>query len=147
MLKPAYNFYGVAMTQLMMPYVQRLQSVADSVAKLITMFSLTGLMTDMSSIMQGDPDAANQAVTRGKTLAIQRDNQGIVMLDKASEEFFQINTPLNGLDTLMDNTQMIAYPSSIEGIGTNRTGIHLMVRLDHSMTLLALNRKLTQCRN
>lgn len=127
MLKPAYNFYGVAMTQLMMPYVQRLQSVADSVAKLITMFSLTGLMTDMSSIMQGDPDAANQAVTRGKTLAIQRDNQGIVMLDKASEEFFQINTPLNGLDTLMDKyTQMIAYPSRmplLKVLGTPTGGL------------------------
>ena len=38
MLKPAYNFYGMPMTQLMMPYVQRFQSIADSVAKLITMY-------------------------------------------------------------------------------------------------------------
>ncbi|WZX01631.1 portal protein [Acinetobacter phage VB_AB_Acb75] len=31
-----------------------------------------------------------------------------------SEEFFQINTPLSGLDTLLDKfTQMLAYPSKI----------------------------------
>ena len=60
MLKPAYNFYGIAMTQLMLPYVQRFQSVADSVAKLITMFSLTGLKTDMSAILQGEEGGANQ---------------------------------------------------------------------------------------
>lgn len=114
MLKPAYNFYGVAMTQLMLPYVQRFQSIADAVAKLITMFSLTGLKTDMSSILTGDANGVNQLVNRGKTLALQRDNQGIVAVDKATEEFFQLNTPLSGLDTLVDKfTVMQAYPSKM----------------------------------
>ncbi|WMC00220.1 putative portal protein [Acinetobacter phage Ab65] len=114
MLKPAYNFYGMSMSQLMLPYVQRHQSIVDAVAKLITMFSLTGIKTDMSAILQGDEGGANQLISRLKTLALGRDNQGVVALDGESEEFFQINTPLSGLDTLLDKfTQMLAYPSKI----------------------------------
>uniref|UniRef100_A0AAU8EIV7 Portal protein n=1 Tax=Acinetobacter phage vB_AbaM-SPA TaxID=3161144 RepID=A0AAU8EIV7_9CAUD len=114
MLKPAYNFYGMSMSQLMLPYVQRHQSIVDAVAKLITMFSLTGIKTDMSAILQGDEGGANQLISRLKTLALGRDNQGVVALDGTTEEFFQINTPLSGLDTLLDKfTQMLAYPSKI----------------------------------
>lgn len=114
MLKPAYNFYGLSKTQQMLPFVQRFQSVADAVAKVITMFSLTGLKTDMTSILSGEEDGANQLINRVKTLALMRDNRGIVATDKESEEFFQINTPLSGLDTLLDKyTQMVAYPSKM----------------------------------
>ena len=114
MLKPAYNFYGVSMIQLMLPYVQRFQSIADSVAKLITMFSLTGVKTDMSSILSAEEGGANTMINRFKTLALMRDNQGVVALDKETEEIFQINTPLSGLDVIVDKfTQMIAYPSKI----------------------------------
>lgn len=114
MLKPAYNFYGVAMSQLMLPYVQRFQSIADAVAKLITMFSLTGVKTDMSAILGGEEGGAQSLVDRIKTLALMRDNRGVVAVDKESEEIFQINTPLSGLDTLVDKfTQMQAYPSKM----------------------------------
>jgi len=114
MLKPAYNFYGVSMTQLMLPYVQRFQSIADAVAKLITMFSLTGLKTDMSAILQGEEGGGNELINRLKTLAVMRDNNGILATDAQTEEFFQINTPLSGLDTLVDKfTQMQAYPSKM----------------------------------
>ena len=113
-LKPMYNFYGISMTQLMLPYVQRLQSVADATAKVITMFSLTGVKTDMSAILAGDEDGANQAVTRIKALGMMRDNTGVVALDKTNEEIFQINTPLTGLHELVDKfTQMVSYPSKM----------------------------------
>lgn len=114
MLKPAYNFYGIAMSQLMLPYVQRFQSVTDSVAKVITMFSLTGLKMDMSNILSGEEGGANEAISRMKALVLGRDNQGIVAIDKTAEEVFQINTPLTGLDTLVDKfTQMVATPARI----------------------------------
>ena len=111
-LKPMYNFYGVSMTQLMLPYVQRLQSVADATAKVITMFSLTGLKTDMSAILSAEEGGANELVNRVKTLGLMRDNRGVLAVDKDTEEVFQINTPLTGLDVLLDKfTQMVAYPS------------------------------------
>lgn len=114
MLRPAYNFYGMSMSQLMLPYVQRHQSIVDSVAQVITMFSLTGLSTDMTGLMQSSENGANQLIERAKSMALMRKNDGIVMLDKSTEEFFQINTPLTSLDTLLDKfTQMLAYPSKI----------------------------------
>ena len=112
MLKPAYNFYGISMTQLMMPYVQRFQSIADAVAKVITMFSLTGVKTDMGAVIAGETGGANTLADRMQTLALMRDNRGILAVDMTGEEVFQINTPLSGLDTLVDKfTQMQAYPS------------------------------------
>ncbi|WP_236273086.1 anti-CBASS protein Acb1 family protein, partial [Escherichia coli] len=85
MLKPAYNFYGISMSQLMLPYVQRHQSIVDAVAKLITMFSLTGIKTDMSAILAGDEGGANQLMMRLKALALGRDNQGVLAIDKGQE--------------------------------------------------------------
>lgn len=126
MLKPAYNFYGVAMTQLMLPYVQRFQSVNDAVAEVIKMFSLTGLKTDMSNILSGT-GGVNETLNRVKTLALMRDNKGILAIDKDAEEVFQINTPLTGLDTILDKyTQMQAYPSQIpilKILGTPTAGL------------------------
>lgn len=127
MLKPAYNFYGVSMTQLMLPYVQRLQSVCDSVAKVVTMFSLTGLKTDMTNILSGDDGGVNQSLARTKALVLRRDNEGVLVVDKESEEVFQINTPLSGLDTILDKfTQMVAYPSRmpvLKVLGTPTGGL------------------------
>lgn len=127
MLKPAYNFYGMPMTQLMMPYVQRFQSIADSVAKLITMFSLTGVKTDLSTIMSGEEGGANETLMRLKTFALMRDNQGVMALDKEMEEIFQINTPLTGLDVILDKfTQMQAYPARmpvLKVFGTPTAGL------------------------
>lgn len=114
MLKPAYNFYGIAMSQLMLPYVQRLQSTLDATAKVITMFSLTGIKTDMTAVLSGNKGGANQLMTRLKALTMGRDNKGVVALNKDTEEFFQINTPLNSLDALLNiMIQAVAYPSKI----------------------------------
>lgn len=113
-LKPMYNFYGVSMTQLMLPAVQRFQSVSDATAKVVTMFSLTGVKTDMSALLASDEGGASEVVNRIKALSMMRDNTGVVALDKDSEEIFQINTPLSGLDVILDKfVQMLAYPSKI----------------------------------
>lgn len=127
MLKPAYNFYGISMIQLMVPYVQRLQSVIDAVAKVITMFSLTGLKTDLGSLISASENGINIPVARARELGLLRDNTGVLLVDKEGEEIFQINTPLNGLKDLVDAfTQMVAYPSKIPVIklfGTPTAGL------------------------
>lgn len=114
MLKPAYNFYGVAMSQLMLPYVQRLQSTLDSTAKLIEAFSLTILKTDMTPILSGQEGGVGEMVKRTKAFTAMRKNDGILMVDKNGEDIEQINTPLSGLDALINiMVQMVAYPSKI----------------------------------
>lgn len=105
MLKPAYNFGGVSMTQLMMPYVERWLRTVDSVSDLLHSFSLSGIKTDMSAILGGSDDGDTNIILRAELYNRLRDNRGLMLLSKDEEEFFQFNTPLSGLDALLAQSQ------------------------------------------
>ena len=112
MLKPAYNFGGVSMTQLMMPYVERWLRTVDSVSDLLHSFSLSGIKTDMSAILGGSDDGDTSIILRAELYNRLRDNRGLMLLSKDEEEFFQFNTPLSGLDALLAQSQeQMAAPS------------------------------------
>lgn len=112
MLKPAYNFGGVSMTQLMMPYVERWLRTVDSVSDLLHRFSLSGIKTDMSAILGGSDDGDTNIILRAELYNRLRDNRGLMLLSKDEEEFFQFNTPLSGLDALLAQSQeQMAAPS------------------------------------
>lgn len=111
-LKPAYNFGGVSMSQLMMPYVDRWLRTVDSVSDLLHSFSLSGIKTDMSGILSGGCDSNTDMTLRAELYNRLRDNRGLMLLDKDAEEFFQFNTPLSGLDALLSQSQeQMAAPS------------------------------------
>lgn len=112
MLKPAYNFGGVSMTQLMIPYVKRWLRTVDSVSDLLHSFSLSGIKTDMSAILSGSDDGDTNIMLRAELYNRLRDNRGLMLLSKDDEEFFQFNTPLSGLDALLAQSQeQMAAPS------------------------------------
>ena len=112
MLKPAYNFGGVSMTQLMIPYVKRWLRTVDSVSDLLHSFSLSGIKTDMSAILSGSDDGDTNIMLRAELYNRFRDNRGLMLLSKDDEEFFQFNTPLSGLDALLAQSQeQMAAPS------------------------------------
>ena len=112
LLKSAYNFGGVSMSQLMMPYVDRWLRTVDSVSDLLHSFSLSGIKTDMSTILSGGCDEEVNMTLRAEVYNRFRDNRGLMMLDKDNEEFFQFNTPLSGLDALLAQSQeQLAMPS------------------------------------
>ena len=145
MLKPAYNFRGISMTQLMVPYVQRFNRTVDSVSDLIHTYSLTGIKTDMSAMLQGDLNGVSSLITRLQAFTKMRNNQGIMAVDKDGEEFFQLNTPLSTLDSLQDQSlQMLAMPAKIplvkllgtppSGLSSNADG-EIRVYYDHIAAL------------
>lgn len=110
-LKPAYNFGGISMFQLMKPYVERYQRTADSVAQIVQAFSLTILSTDMSGILTSGESDANLWLRAGIFNRF-RENSGMMLLDKESEEIDQINTPLTSLPELLTKSQeQMAGPS------------------------------------
>lgn len=112
MLKPAYNFSGVSMLQLMQPYVERWQRTVDSVSDLVHSFSITGLKTNMQNILEGGQEGMAQLVMRSQMFSQLRNNQNLMLMDKDMEEFFQFNTPLSTLDNLMQKAQeQMAGPS------------------------------------
>lgn len=104
MLKPAFNFSGISLSQLAEPYVNNWLRTRQSVADLINNFSITILKTEMSQVLQGDCDGTD-IFTRADMFTLTRSNRGLMMIDKNAEELDQVNTPLSGLHELQAQSQ------------------------------------------
>ncbi|WP_164867985.1 DUF1073 domain-containing protein [Rhodovarius crocodyli] len=125
-LKPAYNFGGLSLTQMAMPYVNNWIRTRTSVGDLVHNYSVMQLATDMSNMLQqgGAADLINRARLFNQT----RDNRGVMMTDKATEEISNVSVPLANLDKLQAQAQeQIASISSIPLVvllGTTPAGLN-----------------------
>lgn len=128
LLKPAYNFGGISMVQLMIPYVERWLRTVNSISDLLHSFSLSGIKTDMSAILSGGCDSGADLALRAELYNRTRDNRGLMLLDKDAEEFFQFNTPISGLDALLAQAQeQMAAPSHtplVKLLGVTPSGLN-----------------------
>lgn len=114
LLKPAYNFGGLSLTQLMEPYVLRWLKTVDSVNRIINNFSVMILKSNMQTVLAGDAAGGTGLMNRAKLFVATRDNQGLTILDKDTEEMEQIAVPLSGLDELQAQAQEhMAAPSHV----------------------------------
>jgi uncharacterized protein len=104
MLKPAYNFSGMSLSQLAEPYVNNWLRTRQSVSDLINNFSITALKTNMAQVLQGTCDGSD-VNARADLFTLTRSNRGLMLLDKESEELDQVNTPLSGLHELQAQSQ------------------------------------------
>lgn len=104
MLKPAFNFSGISLSQLAEPYVNNWLRTRQSVADLINNFSITILKTNMGQVLQGDCDGTD-VFARADMFTLTRSNRGLMMVDMKEEELDQINTPLSGLHELQAQSQ------------------------------------------
>jgi phage-related protein (TIGR01555 family) len=103
LLKAAYSFRGVSISQLAMPYVDNWLRTRQSVSDTVKQFSITYLKTDMSQMLS--PGGAQSIFDRAQFMNLMRDNRNIGLCDFTTEEFAQINTPLSGLDALQAQAQ------------------------------------------
>lgn len=104
-LKPAFNFAGMSLSQLAEPYVDNWLRTRQSVADLINNFSITVLSTAMGQILQGGEDDGDGLFKRADLFTAMRANRGLMVLDKETEALGQINTPLSGLHELQAQSQ------------------------------------------
>jgi len=104
MLKPAYNFSGISLSQLAEPYVNNWLRTRQSISDLINNFSITALKTNMANVLQGQCDGADM-FARADLFTLTRSNKGVMLLDKETEELDQVNTPLSGLHELQSQSQ------------------------------------------
>jgi hypothetical protein len=103
LLKPAYNFGGLSWTQLLEPAVNMWLRTRKSVNDFIHKFSITALMTNLAALLE---DTENGGVLgRAQLFANNKDNQGLMLLDKATEEIVKADTSLSGLDKLQAQAQ------------------------------------------
>jgi uncharacterized protein len=124
LLKPAYDFSGISMTQLMMPYVTRWQRTAKSVNDLINIFSILTLSTDLAALTAN----TEKFMARLKAFTVLRDNKGILAIDKGREELAVNDVSLGSLDKLQAQAQEhMATPSRlplIKFFGVTPTGLN-----------------------
>ena len=101
-LKPSYSFGGMSVTQLVKPYVDNWLRTRQSVSDMIHTYSTSGIKTDLSTSVQGD---GNQLFDRVALLNNLRDNSGFMLLNKDTEEYFNVAVPLGTLDALQSQSQ------------------------------------------
>lgn len=127
MLKPAYNFSGMSMSQLAEPYVNNWLRTRQSVADLVNNFSITALKTNMAQVLQGDCDGSD-VFARADLFTLTRSNRGLMLLDKESEELDQVNTPLSGLHELqaqaLEQLCVVSRQPSVILTGVSPSGLN-----------------------
>jgi phage-related protein (TIGR01555 family) len=111
-LKPAYAFGGLALSQIAKPYVDNWLRTRQSVSDLIHTFSVMVLSTNMQSVLTGG--GSDQLLKRTELFNRMRDNRGLMAVDKDSEELTNISVPLGTLDDLQAQSQ--EHMSAVTGI-------------------------------
>lgn len=111
MLKPAFNFSGMSMSQLAEAYVDNWIRTRQSVSDLISNFSIISLAVNMGNVLNssGNPDIDAEAGTsifnRVKAFINWRSNKGVFVTDKDTEVLSQLAVPLSGLHELQAQSQ------------------------------------------
>lgn len=111
LLKPSFMFGGLSLTQMAKPYVDNWLETRQSVNDVINAFSVMVLFTDMMAQLAGDGSGLDE---RAAIFNNMRDNRGLFMLNKDSEDFKNVSAPLGSLDKLQAQAQEhMSTPSRI----------------------------------
>lgn len=102
-LKPAFNFAGMSLSQLAEPYVDNWLRTRQSVSDLINNFSLTILKTSLDQVLAGGD--GSDIDSRAQLFILNKSNKGLMIVDNEREAIEQINTPLGGLHELQAQSQ------------------------------------------
>ena len=100
LLKPAYNFFGIARAQLALDYIAHFVENRESAQELLNKFSLTCWKTDMTQVLAGE--SCQDLVKRVRMFNKMKSNNGTLVVDKEKEDIMQINTPLSGVRDIVD---------------------------------------------
>ncbi len=110
-LKPAYSFGGLSLSQMAKPYVDNWLGTRQSVSDIISAFSVFVLSTNMAEALN---TSAEQLFKRADLFNNLRDNRGLMMIDKTIEDFKNVAAPLGTLDMLQAQAQ--EHMASVSGI-------------------------------
>lgn len=140
LLLPTYQFQGISMIQLVLPYLTNFESIRNAINGIINRYNLNVIKTNMTALVNydesSDPFQDTQTFEDRMSYFNQlRDNYGILALDMATEEFQQFTMSLTGLDKLYSQALEIVCAicripaTKLLGIapqGFNATGEHEM---------------------
>ncbi len=113
MLKPAYAFGGLSLSQMVQPSVNNWLKTRQDVSDLIESFSVQVLSTNMAAVSMQDGGGLDAIGAIGMQGLVNRvemftrfaRNRGVFMVDKDSEAFSNVSAPLGTLDHLQAQAQ------------------------------------------
>ncbi len=112
LLKPAYSFRGISLSQRAKPYVDNWLRTRQSTSDLLHSFSIVVLKTILGSALAGG--AWNSIFDRADVFNATRDNRGLMVIDKETEEMENLAVPLGTIDKLQAQSQeQLAGPGQI----------------------------------
>ena len=110
-LKPAYSFGGISTIQMAKPYVDFWLRNRTSESDLLNNFSMRVLATDMDV---STADEGTELFARARTLNAMADNQGVLLINKSTEEFDIRQTSLGGVpDITKQSMERMTIPSQM----------------------------------
>ena len=125
LLKPAYSFGGLSLTQLIKVYVDNFDRTRQSVTDITNGFSQFVIKTSMADSLKAD---GMQMFARAMAFNQMRSNQNLVMIDKDSEEFENVAAPIGGLAELQNQSlEMIPSFASmpiVKYLGMSPSGLN-----------------------
>lgn len=114
LLKPAFNFGGLSLTQQLRTYVHNFLRTRNSVSDITANFSKLVLKTDLSSALQGGDMGQSSVMGRAAFMQQVAEGQSTIVADKENEDVSVVATPLGGLSELQ--AQAMEAMASIPGI-------------------------------
>lgn len=122
-LKASYNFGGLSLSQMAKPYVDNWLRTRQSVSDLLHAFTTWVLKTNMQAYLQD----AGALMSRLAAFVLGRDNKGLMMVDRETEELDNVSAPLGTLDKLQAQAQeQMAFPAKepiLKFVGYTPTGL------------------------
>lgn len=102
LLKPAFSFGGLSLSQMAKPYIDNWLQTRQSVNDLIQAFSVMVLKTDLQGLMQ---DGGAELDKRIQLFNNYRNNKGVMAISKNDEDFANVSATIAGLDKLQAQAQ------------------------------------------
>jgi hypothetical protein len=102
LLKPAYSFGGLSMSQIAKPYIDNWLKTRQAAADAARRYSVNCIKTKLDVSMNSD---GQELFKRIEFLTNHLNNNGCLAIDKDSEDFFNVSMPLSGLPELQSQAQ------------------------------------------
>ena len=113
MLRPAYMFGGISLTQLAKPYVDCWLRTRSSVGDLLESFTVWVLKTNLQGTLSGTSDG-EELYQRADLFNNVKSSRGLMVLDKETEELSNVAVSLGGLHELQAQSQ--EHMASVDGM-------------------------------
>lgn len=98
-LKPAYNFFGIPLAQIVLDGVAHFTANRESASRLLQKYATTVFKTDMDEVLNG---GFGQELRKRIDFYVQnRDNDGVAVIDKEREDLITMTTSLTGVTDLV----------------------------------------------